>query len=150
MEQVARAAGTMMQSMMMGMGALSKSFYEKYGDEALPIITDVMTKRGEESGKLMQQMLPARDMNAVAGAFKMMEPMLGGAMEVVESSDNAFRIRMSRCPLGAEGTSKELCEALMSNDANMVGSALGQKVEMKIIKSVAVGDKVCEIIFSIK
>jgi len=150
LEQAVRAAGAMLQSMMLGIGALSKGFYEKYRKEALPIITDVMSRRGAEIGKLMQQNMPVKDMNDIAERFKMMEPMMGLAMEVVESSDDAFHVKMSRCPLGIEGTNRELCEALMSNDVNMVGSALGQEVEMKIIKSVAVGDKACEIIFSKK
>lgn len=150
MEQAAKAAGAMLQSMMLGIGALSKGFYEKYRKEALPIITDVMSRRGAEIGKLMQQNMPVKDMNDIAERFKMMEPMMGLAMEVVESSDDAFHVKMSRCPLGIEGTNRELCEALMSNDVNMVGSALGQEVEMKIIKSIAVGDNECEIIFSKK
>ena len=150
MEQAARAAGAMLQSMMMGMGMLSKGFYEKYGKEALPIITDVMSRGGVETGKLMQQMMPVKDMNDIAERFKMMAPVMGLEMEVVESSGDVFHIKMSRCPLGIEGTSLELCEALMSQDANMIGTALGQDVEMKILKSVAVGDKECEIIFSKK
>ena len=150
MEQAARAAGAMLQSMMMGTGMLSKGFYEKYGKEALPIITDVMSRGGVETGKLMQQMMPVKDMNDIAERFKMMAPVMGLEMEVVESSGDVFHIKMSRCPLGIEGTSLELCEALMSQDANMIGTALGQDVEMKILKSVAVGDKECEIIFSKK
>lgn len=150
MEQAARAAGAMLQSMMIGVGMLSKGFYEKYGKEALPIITDVMSRRGAETGKLMQQMMPVKDMNDIAERFKMMGSILGGEMEVAESSADAFRIKLSRCPLGIEGTSRELCEALMSMDENIVGAALGQEVEMKIVKSVAVGDKECEITYSKK
>jgi hypothetical protein len=150
MEQAARAAGAMLQSMMMGTGMLSRSFYEKYGEEALPVIIDVMSRRGADTGKLMQQMNPVKDMNDIAERFKMMGPVMGGIMEVVESSADAFRIKLSRCPLGIEGTNWELCEALMSLDSNMVGSALGQEVEMKILKSVAVGDKECEIVYTRK
>jgi len=135
---------------MMGTGMFGKAFYDKYGKEALPIITDVMSRRGAETGKLMQQMMPVKDMNDIAERFKMMAPVMGLEMEVVESSGDVFHIKMSRCPLGIEGTSLELCEALMSQDANMIGTALGQDVEMKILKSVAVGDKECEIIFSKK
>jgi hypothetical protein len=150
MEQAARAAGAMLQSMMMGVGMLSKGFYSKYGKEALPIITDVMSQRGAETGKLMDQMMPVKDMNDIAERFKMMGPILGKTMEVMESSGDAFRIRLSRCPLGIERTNRELCEALMSLDVNMVGSALGQEVEMNILKSIAVGDKECEITYSRK
>ena len=149
MEQAAKAAGTMMQTLMMGMGSLSKAFYEKYGEEALPVISGVMSRGGEQSGKLMQQMMPIKDMNAIAESFKMMGAMMGLGLEVVDSSGDAVHIRVSRCPLGADNTNMGLCEALMTHDASMVGSALGQKVDMKITKSIAVGDKACEIIFSI-
>jgi hypothetical protein len=150
MEQAARAAGAMLQSTMMGLGLLSKAFYDKYGEEALPIITAVMSRGGANIGKLMQQMRSVKNMNDIAEGFRMMAPVMGGIMQVVESSDDAFRIKLSRCPLGVEGTSRELCEALMTQDVNIVGAALGQEVEMKILKSVAVGDKECEITYSRK
>lgn len=150
MEQALRSTGAMLQTMMMANGALSKDFYAKYGKSSLPLITDVMSRHGAAIGKMMQQAMPVKDMNDVAERFKMMSSILAGAMEVVESSGNMFRIKLSRCPLGIEGTSRELCEALMSLDANMISSALGQEVEMKILKSVAVGDKACEIVYTMK
>jgi hypothetical protein len=150
MEQAARAAGAMLQSTMMGLGLMSKAFYDKYGEEALPIISDVMSQGGANIGKLMQQMRPVKSMNDIAEGFKMMAPVMGGIMQVLESSDDAFRIKLSRCPLGIEGTSRELCDALMSQDVSMVGAALGQEVEMKILKTLAVGDKECEITYSKK
>jgi hypothetical protein len=150
MEQALRSTGAMLQTMMMANGALSKDFYAKYGKSSLPLITDVMSQHGAEIGKMMQKAMPVKDMNDVAERFKMMSSILAGAMEVVESSGNMFRIKLSRCPLGIEETSRELCEALMSLDVNMIGSALGQEVEMKILKSVAVGDKACEIVYTIK
>ena len=52
--------------------------------------------------------------------------------------------------LGIEGTSKGLCEAMMNSDKNMMSTLLGREVEMKILKSVAAGDKECEVIFSKK
>ena len=57
---------------------------------------------------------------------------------------------MPKCILGIEGTSKELCEAMMTSDTSMVSALLGQEVETKILKSVAAGDKECEVIFSKK
>lgn len=150
MEQAARAAGAMIQVFMMDTGALSKGFYEKYQKEALPIITNVMSRGGEEAGKVMGQSLPEKNMNAVANSFRMMGGLMGGMMEVVASSDNSFHLKMARCPYGLEGTGKELCEALMSADVNMLSSALGKPVDMNITKSVAVGDKACEVIFTMK
>jgi predicted hydrocarbon binding protein len=57
---------------------------------------------------------------------------------------------MSKCPFGLEGTSKELCEAMMNLDKNMMSTFLGKQGEVKVLKTVAAGDKICEIIESIK
>jgi len=39
---------------------------------------------------------------------------------------------------------------MMTSDAKMVSTLLGQEIEMKILKSIAAGDKECEVIFSKK
>jgi len=136
--------------MFMGMGALSKAFYERYGKEAIPIITEVMNQGGVEYGKIMQQMTPARGMKAAGEMSKMMDSMMGMEMEIIELSDDVFHFKVSHCPLGIEGTSKELCEALMTSDKKMFSTFLGKEVEMKILKSVAAGDEKCEVIYSKK
>jgi len=150
MEQAAQAGAAMIRLLMSGIGALSKAFYQRYGKEAIPIITEVARQGGVEYGKLMQQMAPAKGMKDIGESFKMMEQMMGLKTEVVDLSDNTFHFKISQCPLGIEGTSKELCEALMTIDKTMVSTRLGKDVEMEIPKSVAVGDKECEIIFSVK
>jgi predicted hydrocarbon binding protein len=150
MEEAAKAYGPMMKLMFMGMGALGKAFYKKYGKEAIPTITEVMNRGGVEHGKLMQQMTPTKDMKTAGEMFKMMGQMMDMKMEVIELSDDTFHFKVSQCPLGIEGTSKELCEALMTSDKKMLSTFLGKEVEMKIPKSVAAGDKECEVIYSIK
>ena len=150
MEEAAKAYASMMKLMFMGMGALSKAFYEKYGKEALPIITEVASHGGVEYGKIMQQMTPAKGMKAVGESFKMMESMMGGEMEIIELSDDMFHFKVSQCPVGIEGTSKELCEAMMTSEKKMMSIFLGQEVEMRIPKSVAAGDEKCEVIYSTK
>jgi hypothetical protein len=150
MEEAAKAYASMVKLMFMGMGALSKAFYEKYGKEALPIITEVASQGGVEYGKVMQQMTPAKGMKAVGELFKMMDSMVGEGMEIIELSDDAFHFKVSQCPVGIEGTSKELCEAMMTSEKKMMSIFLGQEVEMRIPKSVAAGDEKCEIIYSIK
>jgi Ran GTPase-activating protein (RanGAP) involved in mRNA processing and transport len=150
MEQAAKGFGPMIRQMFAEMGALSKAFYQKYGKEALPIIAKVSSQGGVEYGKMMQQMTPARGMKAVGESLKMMGSMMGMDMQIVELSDNAIHFKTPKCMLGLEGTSKELCEAMMKSDKNMIGTFLGQEVDMKILKSVAAGDKECEVIFSKK
>ncbi len=129
-------------------GALCKAFYQKYGKEALPIINGVMSHAGVEWGKLMQQSIPIKSMKAVAEQQKMMGPLMG--MEMVELSDDNMRFKMSKCPLGLEGTSRELCEAAMAVDEKRYSTFFGQGIEMKILRTVAAGDKQCEVIFAKK
>ena len=150
MEEAAKGFAPMMKLMFMGLGALSKAFYEKYGKEALPIITEVASRGGVEYGKIMQQTMPAKGMKAVGESFKMMDSMMGMGTEIVELSDDTFHFKVSQCPLGIEGTSKELCEAMMTMDKKMMSTFLGQEVEMKILKSVAAGDEKCEVVYSTK
>ena len=150
MEEAAKASGPMMKLLFMGMGALGKAFYEKNGKEAIPIITEVATQGGVEYGKLMQQMIPAKSMKAAGEMFKMMDQMMGMGTEIVELSNDTFHFKVSQCPLGIQGTSKELCEAMMASDKQMFSTFLGKEVEMKIPKSVAAGDRECEVIFSTK
>ena len=115
--------------MYMGMGALGKAFYKRYGKEALPIITEVMSQGGVEKGKIMQQMVPVKSMKGVGEMYKNMGAMMGMGMEIVKLSDDTFHFKMSQCPLGIEGTSKELCEAMMATDKKAVSTLLGQEVE---------------------
>ena len=150
MKKVAKGFAPMMRGMLAMSGALSKAFYERYGKEALPIITEVMSKSGVESGKIMQQMMPVRDMKGFGEQFNMMGSMMEMGMETIELSDEAFHFKVSQCPFGIEGTSRELCEALMTSDVKRVGTLLGQEMEAKILKTVAAGDEKCEVILSKK
>jgi len=150
MDEMARNIGPMMQLLMTGYGALSKSFYQKYGKEALPVIAGVMGQGGVEWGKLMQKMTPVKGMKTYGEAFKGMGSMMGMGLDVVELSDNKIHFKLSKCPFGIEGTSKELCEAMMNLDKAMMSTFLGKQGEVKVLKTVAAGDKLCEVIESIR
>jgi predicted hydrocarbon binding protein len=140
----------MMELMFTMLGDLSRAFYEKNGKEAIPIITQIARKTGVAEAELMQKMMPVKDMKGVAELFKMMDSMMEMGIEIVELSDNTIHFRMPKCVPNVEGTSRELCEAMMASDASMVSTLLGKEVETKIPKSLAAGDKECEVIFSIK
>jgi predicted hydrocarbon binding protein len=131
-------------------GTLCKAFYEKDGKEALPIITEVSRKSGVGSAEIMRKMMPVKDMKDVGELFKMMDSMMEMGMEIIELTDDTIQFKVPKCILGIEGTSKELCAAMMTSDAKMVSTLLGQEIEMEILKSIAVGDKECEVIFSKK
>jgi len=148
-KKIAKRFAPMMKHMYLTMGAFSKAFYEKYGKDALPIIAEVMGESGVEGAKIAQGMLKGKGMNAVRELFGMME-MMDIPMEIIGSTDEMIHIKGAVCPMGLEGTSKELCEAMMTSDKKMVSTIVGQEVETKILKSKAAGDECCEVIFSKK
>jgi predicted hydrocarbon binding protein len=150
MEQAAQGFGPMMKHMFAALGALSRAFYEKCGDEALPIITEGARKSGVGQAEIMRKMMPVRSMKDIGEMLKMMGAMMEMEMEIVELSDDTLHFKGPKCMLGIEGTSKGLCEAMMNSDKSMMSTLLGREVEMKVLKSVAAGDKECEVIFSSK
>ena len=150
MAEAAQGFAPMMKLMLMGLGGFGKAFYQKYGKEALPIITEVSSQGGVEWGKIMQEMTPVKSMKAVGEQLKMMGSMLDMGIELVELSDDKFHFKVSQCPIGLEGTSRELCEAMMTNDSKMVSTFLGQEIDTQILKTVAAGDQKCEVIYSKK
>jgi len=150
LQQQLQAAAAMVKLSMMGMGALGKAFYKKCGEAALPIIDEVMSGGGVEEGKLMKQMHPVKSMKDVGEIYKSMAAMTGMNMEVLKQTDDTLHFKMSQCPVGIEGTSKELCEAMMATDKNAVSTLLGKGISVQVLKTVAAGDKMCEVIFSTK
>ena len=149
MEEAAKMFGPMFMHMYATMGALCKAFYEKFGDEAIPIITKVSEEFGGKSGEMMQGMLKSKDMKGIAELFKMWE-MMGMEFEMVEVTDDKLHFKTSKCVPRIEGTSKDLCEAMMTSDKAMVSTLLGKEVKTKISKSLAAGDEYCEVVFKIK
>lgn len=129
-------------------GDVCKAFYMKNGKEALPIITEVANKSGVERAEIMRKTIPVKDMENVGELFKMIDLTMEIGVETIESSNDIFHFKVARCPYGVEGTSKELCEAMMVADKKMISTILGKEVEVKVLQTKAAGDKNCEIIFS--
>ena len=144
MEEAAKAFAPILKQFFSNIGNLGKAFYEKYGDEALPVISEVMGKNGVAMAEMSKPMLKGEGMKAVREAFGTFE-MFDMGLEVLEVSDDTFHFKIAPCPLCLEGTSRELCEAMMTSDKKMVETIIGQEVEMEIPKSVAVGDEYCEV-----
>jgi predicted hydrocarbon binding protein len=140
----------MMEDLLARLGALGKAFYDRFGKEALPVIVEVMNKSGVDTAKVMQKTMPVKGMKDAGRLFVKMGASIDTGMEVIELSDDTFHFKLSRCLFCLEGAGQELCEAMMASDAKMMDIILGQELEMKIVKSVAAGDKICEVIFSKK
>jgi predicted hydrocarbon binding protein len=140
----------MMKLMYNMVGDLGSAFYKKYGKDALPTIAAVSAKYGAPYAKIVQKMMPVRNMKDIAQLYTMMFGMIEEKMEIVKVSDDMLHFKVSTCPMCIQGTSQELCEAMMNTDKKMVSTLLGQQINIKIPKSVAAGDKYCEVIFSKK
>ncbi|MFA5322690.1 MAG: hypothetical protein WC373_08440 [Smithella sp.] len=126
-------------------GLLIKAFYEKCGDEILPVIDDILGRQGKTLGLKVRSKLPDCHLSTVAAAFiKNFDPK---TVEVVSVSDEKFHIRGTKCPFGLENTSKQLCEAVMAIDRELFSVATDGKTKMEITHTRAAGDPVCNTIF---
>jgi predicted hydrocarbon binding protein len=150
MEDTAKQLVSMVSMMTRMQGALCKAFYQKYGKEALPIVNGVMSQAGVQWGKMMQQTLPVKSMKSIAEQLKVMGAMMAMGTEIVDVSDDMVHFKVSNCPFGIEGTSRELCEAAMAADEKRLSTFFGKGIDMKILETVAAGDKQCDIVFSKK
>jgi predicted hydrocarbon binding protein len=150
LEEAAKTYGPMVKLMYNEMGDLCSAFYKKYGKDALPIISKISAKYGVEFAKIAQKMMPIKNMKDYAEMYKMMMTMVGEKMDVIKVSDDVFHFRSSHCPMGLEGTSQELCEAMMVSDNKMLSTLFGRPVDTKLLKSLPAGDKCCEAIYTRK
>ena len=150
MEEAAKSFGPMMKLMYNMVGDLGSAFYKKYGKDALPTIAAVSAKYGAPYAKIVQKMMPVKNMKDIAQLYTMMFGMIEEKMEIVKVSDDMLQFKVPTCPMCIQGTSQELCEAMMNTDKKMVSTLLGKEINIKIPKSVAAGDKYCEVIFSKK
>ena len=150
MKAAAKGFRPTMKNAYLTQGDLYKAFYKKNGKEALPIITEIASKGGVERAKIIQKMMTIKDVKGIGEVFEIMDTTMEMGLQVIELSDDRIHFKMPGCVLGLEGTSQELCEATMNAEKNMISTLLGQEIETKVVKSVAAGDRECEVILSIK
>ncbi|MEN6473353.1 MAG: L-2-amino-thiazoline-4-carboxylic acid hydrolase [Syntrophaceae bacterium] len=128
-------------------GYLIKAVYERFGDEALPIIADVLAKQGCSLGLKIKAKLPDNRLSTVAAAFtKSFDPNL---VKVISVSDEEFQIQGTKCPFGLENTSRELCEAVMAIDHAYFRAAVSDSISLEIKQTVAAGDAFCDTIYTL-
>jgi predicted ArsR family transcriptional regulator len=129
-------------------GLLIKAFYEKCGNEILPVIDDILGRQGKALGLKVRSKLPDCRLSTVAAAFtKNFDPMM---VEVISISDEKFHIRGTKCPFGLENTSRQLCEAVMAIDRELFSVATDGKTKMEITKTRAAGDPICDTLYTAK
>lgn len=129
-------------------GLLIKAFYEKCGDEILPVIDDILGRQGRTLGLKVRSKLPDCRLSTIAAAFiKNFDPK---TVEVVSISDKKFHIRGTKCPFGLENTTRQLCEAVMAIDRELFSVATDGNTTIEITHTRAAGDPVCNTIFTFK
>ncbi|MCK4380697.1 MAG: L-2-amino-thiazoline-4-carboxylic acid hydrolase [Candidatus Lokiarchaeota archaeon] len=129
-------------------GLLIKAVYKKFGVEALPIIKNVCRKQGKSLGLKVKKKLSNNNLTSVAQAFS--KSFDQNFVKVISISDERFQIHGTKCPFGLENTSRELCEAVMAIDHGYFREAVSDKIELKILKTVAAGDPYCDTVYEIK
>jgi hypothetical protein len=150
MDEGMQKMAALMQLTAMELGAMIKAFYQKYGDEALPVVKEVMGQAGVVRGNYLRQGLSAPTIPVYCKEIMGLDDTIGMGLKVVEQSDRAFRFKSSHCPFGLNGLGPALCEAVMNADKMLLATCLGQEAEVKILQSVAKGDPICEVIESVK
>ncbi len=129
-------------------GLLIKKFYEKFGKDAVPIIRDVLSKEGRSIGQKIKKKLSNNKLSTVIEAFvSTYDPKL---VKIISKDENEYHVQGTKCPFGIENTSRELCEAVMSIDLEYFRTAVNDKIELEIIKTLAAGDPCCETIYRLK
>ncbi len=129
-------------------GLLIKAVYKKFGGEVLSIIKNVCRKQGQSLGLKVKKKLPKNNLTSVAKAFS--KSFDQNFVKIISISDERFQIQGTKCPFGLENTSRELCEAVMAIDHEYFREAVSDKIELKILKTVAEGDPYCDTVYEIK
>jgi hypothetical protein len=146
---VAKRFGPMTKQSYLITGDFIKAFYEKTGQASLPIITKISENAGVKMAGITGKMASIRNMNDAGEMYGMMDSLLELGIQPVEYTENICHFKLKRCPYGLEGTSKELCEAMMAMDKKILSTLLGKDIEMQIPQSIAIGDKICEVVFKL-
>ena len=129
-------------------GLLIKAFYDKYGDEILPIVDKVLGLQGKALGLKVKKKLTDDNLSTVAKAFaKNFNPKF---VKIVALKAEKFHIQGTKCPFGLENTSKKLCEAVMAIDREYFFTATDGKTKLEILTTVAAGDSICDTIYSVE
>ena len=128
---------------------MSRLFYKKFGDAALPIIRDVWYQMGLASGERFKKKMANFDFKSAAGYINERNKQIG-EMGTCRISENLYHIATPSgfcCDVGLESAGRPICEAVMSVNKGQFKSICGFDVEMNIVRSKATGADRCEIIY---
>jgi predicted ArsR family transcriptional regulator len=128
-------------------GELCKLLYQKFGHEALPIVSSVFRRWGAYLGEKRREKLGGKvDFKAAVEA--QMKPAMEREPkpEIIEFSDERVEIRIHLCPYRLKGNIAPLCEAMEEMDRAILQSICKDNIETEIIESLANDDECCHAI----
>ena len=130
---------------------MSSLFYEKYGSEVLPIISEVWYELGKSNPAPLRGDSTSPDFKSVLINFHNRAQEDSARRNTVpprleELTNSVFHYShiQDQCPLRLKG--RDLCEAIMYIDKGQIEAAMDNPVEFEIIRSAAAGDGCCEIV----
>jgi hypothetical protein len=132
------------------MGSLARVLYERQGREVIPLITSLFGKLGSSAGARLKRKGGTQDFTTAVTTF--FTPALQSKpprAEFVDLTENSLIVKAFTCRIGLCGAGRELCEAVMELDREMINQITGEEVNMIIEKSLAAGDDCCLIKFSV-
>jgi len=149
--EIDRLINQLVQSGFALQGALCKTFYKKFGEDALPIISEVFSTAGVRMGENLSGRTLMKSLKEVGEAFvEMLQSVHTLPVDPVEISEEKIHFKALTCPYRLEGEGRALCEAVMAHMAEMLSVAVGREVQIDIPKTLAAGDKYCENIITLK
>jgi len=131
---------------------LSRLAYEKFGEDAIPIIRDVWYEMGLASGERLKEKLSDYSFESAAGIIHK-DIQQSGLLDLYEMSEKECHFRTNpetKCDVGIDNTSQSICDAVMSINQGQYRAICGKDVEMHITKSCAAGDGCCEVSYHMK
>jgi predicted hydrocarbon binding protein len=125
-------------------GELSKLFYQRFGDGALPIIEAVFREWGMALGETLKAKSPVRGLKAAVETYVAPAMAREPKPEILESSDKRFEGKFFTCPYRLNAAGRPLCEAMIAMDKAMVETLAGEELEVQLVKTLAApGDECC-------
>jgi hypothetical protein len=127
---------------------LCKKFFEKFGDEALPVIREVFKQWGKVQGERLKSKLG--DLDFKTAVLTYVEPATKREPKaiIVEATDNRVEMKVYACPYLLNGYGQDLCEAMMAMDSEIIRALVPGKIKQELSETLASGHDCCHAIIT--
>jgi len=127
-------------------GELAKRLHARYGDDILPVFSEVLREYGHHIGVKLAKGMAGLDFTERVIRWLDMFLRTGQAV-IVRQDDLGVVVKGYHCPFNLEAGDRTLCKALMAIDAGLIGALAEGDSDLVIEKSLVEGDDCCLISF---